>query len=167
MHPMTQDNVKAAMAGESQAHIKYLAFAAIAEKEGKANIARLFTAIAYAEQVHATHYLGLLEGIGATEANLTAAHGGEDFEVESMYPAFQAVATLEGEKEANEGFHLAIEAEKIHRPLYKEAFGKVAKGGDLDDTPIYICGYCGHTGRGEAPDDCPVCKSPKKKFRVF
>ena len=96
MHPMTQDNVKAAMAGESQAHIKYLAFAAIAEKEGKANIARLFTAIAYAEQVHATHYLGLLEGIGATEANLTAAHGGEDFEVESMYPAFQAVATLEG-----------------------------------------------------------------------
>ena len=50
--------------------MKYLAFAAKAEKEGKPNIARLFTAIAYAEQVHATNHLKELGGIGDTVANL-------------------------------------------------------------------------------------------------
>jgi rubrerythrin len=164
---MTEDNVKAAMAGESQAHIKYAAFAAAAEKEGKTNIARLFRAISFAEQVHATHYAGLLGLVGSTEENLKAAHGGEDFEVENMYPAFIAVANAEGDAVAEKGFHYAIEAEKIHRPLYKEALGKVAAGGDLGDEPIYICNHCGHTGVGEAPDKCPICGNPKKNFLIF
>ena len=49
MHEMTKANLEAAFAGESQAHMRYLAFAAAAEKEGWPNIARLFRAIAYAE----------------------------------------------------------------------------------------------------------------------
>jgi len=167
MRKMTEDNVKAAMAGESQAHIKYAAFAAAAEKEGKANIARLFKAISFAEQVHATHYLKMQGGVGSTAENLKAAHGGEDFEVEEMYPAFMAVAQEENETKANEGFHFAIEAEKIHRPLYKEAMAKVAEGGDLDDAPIYICPFCGHTGRGNAPEKCPICGTPSSKFHTF
>ena len=54
MRAMTQEFLEAAFAGESQAHMKYLAFADAAEKEGKPRIANLYRAIAFAERVHAT-----------------------------------------------------------------------------------------------------------------
>ncbi|HHY93869.1 MAG TPA: rubrerythrin family protein, partial [Firmicutes bacterium] len=37
MRKMTEDNLKAAFAGESQAHMRYLIFADKAEKEGHPN----------------------------------------------------------------------------------------------------------------------------------
>jgi len=57
MRQMTEKFLKDAFAGESQAHMKYLAFADKAKKEGKPNVAKLFEAIAYAEKVHATNHL--------------------------------------------------------------------------------------------------------------
>ena len=53
MRKMTEENLKNAFAGESQAHIKYLAFADKAHQENWPNAARLFRANSYAEQVHA------------------------------------------------------------------------------------------------------------------
>jgi rubrerythrin len=167
MKPMTEANLRAAIAGESQAHVKYLAFAEQAEKDNKPNVARLFRAVAEAELRHATYDLRVLGEIGSTAENLKAAFAGEDHEVQSMYPAFTAVSELEGEDLATKAFHYAVEAEKQHRPLYNEAHELVEAGGDLDDTPIYVCGVCGHTGRGEAPDQCPVCNSPQKVFSIY
>ena len=66
--------------------MKYLAFAAAAEKERLANIARLFRAASYSEQIHATDHLGVLKGVGKTAANLQGAIEGETFEVNEMYP---------------------------------------------------------------------------------
>ena len=60
MHAMTKENLEAAFAGESQAHMKYLIFANQAEKDGFPNVARLFRANAYAEQVHATSHFKVL-----------------------------------------------------------------------------------------------------------
>jgi len=60
MKPMTEKSLREAFAGESQAHMKYLIFADLAEKDGKKDIARLFRAIAYAEQVHATNHFRVL-----------------------------------------------------------------------------------------------------------
>ena len=165
MKPMTQDNVKAAFAGESQAHMKYLAFAAQAAKEGFPNVARLFEAIAFAEVKHAHYHLGQLGGVGTTAENLKSAFAGENFEVESMYPAFTAVGNLEGEKGPVKGFHYAVEAEKNHRPLYAATAKLVAKKKDADAKPIYVCTRCGHTGKGAAPAECPVCGN--KKFQIF
>jgi rubrerythrin len=85
MSEMTKENLKVAFAGESQAHMKYLAFSVQAEKEGKPHIARLFRAISHAERVHAINHLRELKGVGDTVANLEAAIGGETFEVEEMY----------------------------------------------------------------------------------
>ena len=167
MKPMTEKNLKDGFAGESQAHMKYLAFAAKAAAEGLPNVARLFQAVAHAEIMHAHYHLGQLAGIGGTVDNLQAAYEGEDFEIEHMYPAFTAVGSREGEEGAVKGFYYAVEAEKDHRPLYAEAKGLVEAGGDMDETPLYVCGYCGHTGRGEAPDKCPVCGNLKKNFKVF
>ena len=167
MKEMTKENLKAALAGESQAHIKYLAFAAKAEKEGKPNIARLFTAIAYAEQVHATNHLKELGGIGDTVANLEAAIDGETFEVEEMYAAYLAVAEVQEEKGAKRSMIFAIEAEKIHAKMYGDAKKAAVAGEDIQIGEVYICPVCGFTHIGEPPDRCPVCNVKKERFKVF
>lgn len=167
MRPMTEGNLKAAFAGESQAHMRYLAFADAAEKEGKANTARLFRAIAYAEQVHATNHFRELGGISDSAANLQEAINGETFEIEEMYPAYDAVAKLQGENGATRSIHYAIEAEKIHAEMYKEAKAKAEAGKDVEIGKVYICPVCGYTVEGDAPDKCPVCGAPKEKFAEF
>ena len=167
MHPMTEGNLKAAFAGESQAHIRYLAFADAAEKEGKANTARLFRAIAYAEQVHATNHLRELGGIGNSAANLQEAINGEMFEVEEMYPAYDSVAKLQNESGAVRSIHYALEAEKIHADMYKGAKGKADAGKDVEIGKVYICPICGYTHAGDAPDKCPVCGATQEMFKEF
>ena len=97
---MTAQNIAAALAGESQASQKYLAFADVAEAEGYPNVARLFRAVAYAESTHARNHLSVLGGIGTTAENLKAAWGGETFEIDEMYPAYDAVAKLQENKSA-------------------------------------------------------------------
>jgi rubrerythrin len=167
MKTMTAENLHAALAGESQAHIKYLAFAAQADKENKPNIARLFRAIAYAEQVHAINHLKELGGIGDTVANLGAAIDGENFEVDEMYAAYLSVAEAQGEKGAHRSMTYAIEAEKIHAGLYGAARESAQAGEDLGMGEVYVCPICGFTHIGEPPDRCPVCNTSKKRFQTF
>ena len=167
MQEMTKENLKAALAGESQAHIKYLAFAAKAEKEGKPNVARLFTAIAYAEQVHAINHFKELGGVGSTVDNLGAAIAGETFEVDEMYAAYLSVADLQGEKGAKRSMTYAIEAEKIHAEMYGDAKKAAEAGEDIDIGQVYICPVCGFTHIGEPPDRCPVCNVKKERFQAF
>jgi rubrerythrin len=167
MHKMTEENLKSAFAGESQAHMRYLIFAEKAQKEGYPNLARLFRAIAYAEEVHATNHHRELGGTGSSVANLGVAIGGETFEVEEMYPAYQAVADLQGEKGALRSTTWAWEAEKIHAALYGNAKAVTEKGKDLDIGDIYICQTCGHTVVGEPPEKCPICGAKRENYRNF
>jgi rubrerythrin len=164
MKKMTEDNVKGAFAGESQAHMKYTAFADAAEKEKLANVARLFRAASFSEQVHAINHLRVLNGIGKTSGNLQAAAEGENFEIIEMYPAYVKVAEDQGEKMATTYFNFALAAEKVHAELYKRAKESVDKGQDLGYFPIQVCSVCGFTVEGDAPDKCPVCGAPKEKF---
>ena len=167
MKKMTEENVKAALAGESQAHVKYAAFAWKAETEKLPNIARAFKANSYAEQVHATNYVRTLGALGTTKDNLEAAVGGESFEIEEMYPAYIVVAQAQGEKTAGIYLNAALAAEKVHAGMYKAAREAVAAGRDIEYKPIHVCGMCGFTMEGDAPDKCPVCGAPKDKFVAF
>jgi len=167
MEAMTQDNLKVAFAGESQAHIKYLNFAERAEKEGFPNVARLFQATSFAEQIHASNHLKALEGVQGTAANLGSAIGGETFEVEQMYPAYMAVADKQGEKKALRSMNWAIEAEKVHAQLYGGARQAVESGKDMAAVDIWVCMSCGFTMEGVPPEKCPVCGASKDKFRKF
>lgn len=168
MHAMSEEFLKAAFAGESQAHMKYLAFAEQADKDGKPKIANLFRATAYAERVHATNHLKALAGIQATGENLVEAKAGEDFEVNEMYAAYLAVAELQGEDKAKKSMTFAIEAEKIHSTLYAAAKAAVDAGEDLAEANVWICPVCGYTALGnDVPDQCPVCQALKKVFREF
>jgi rubrerythrin len=167
MKKMTEHNVREALAGESQAHVKYSVFAEKATKEDMPNVARLFHAASFAERVHASRHLAVLGGVGESLANLQAARGGENFEVTEMYPAFAAVAQLQGEADAGKAIDHAMKAEVEHLALYDEAVAAVQAGNDLSADPIHVCGYCGHTWRGDVPDKCPVCDTPKKLFHDF
>jgi rubrerythrin len=167
MGQMTEKSLQEAFAGEAQAHMKYLIFSEKAEKEGYPNVARLFKAIAYAEQVHATNHARQLGMIKNTAENLDTYVTAETYEVEEMYPAFMAIAKLQGEKGAELSMHYAIEAEKIHAELYRKAKQEVSQGKDLEISEVYICPVCGYTHEGEPPEKCPVCGASRDKFKKF
>jgi rubrerythrin len=167
MRKMTEDNLKTAFAGESQAHMRYVIFAKRAEAEGYPNVARLFKAISYAEQIHATNHFDVLGLIRGSSDNLQMAIDGETYEVNDMYPAFNAVARLQEEKGAQRSTDWALQAEKIHAAMYQKAKQAVEDKKDIRLGPMYICDNCGYTVEGEVPDRCPVCGAAKDKFRKF
>jgi len=167
MNAMTEENLKAAFAGESQAHMKYLNFADKAEKEGKPNVARLFQAASFAEQIHASNHLKALEGVQGTAANLGAAHGGETFEIDQMYPAYMKVAEAQGEQKALRSMTWALAAEKVHAKLYADAKQSVEAGKDTAAVDIWVCTSCGFTMEGVPPEKCPVCGALQVKFKKF
>ncbi len=167
MRKMTEKNLGDAYAGESMAYMKYNIWADKAEKEGLKNVARLFRAISQAEKVHATNHWRALGMIKATKDNLQQAIDGETYEVEEMYPAFKAVAELQGEKAAVLSTNYALEAEKIHAEMYTKALQIVTTGKDSQVGDIYVCEVCGHTVEGEAPDTCPICGVKKDRFSKF
>ncbi len=168
MRKMVEKALNEAFAGESMAHMKYLIFSEIAENSGKKNLARLFKAVAYAEFVHAKNHAKALGIPKDNLKNLESARGGEEFEIEDMYPAYEAIAKLFEDKQAQRSIHYAIEAEKIHEKLYADAKEKVKDDKDLDDKDIYICPVCGFTYVGDnPPEKCPVCGVSKEKFEKF
>lgn len=167
MRKMTEELLSAAFAGESQAHMKYMIFSEKAEKDGRPNTARLFRAIAFAERVHATnHFKALGRLLGGVE-NLDSAIAGETFEVDEMYPAYEAVAKLQEERGAVKSVKWALTAEKVHKELYETARAAEAKGSDASVGVMHICAECGYTVEGEPPDRCPLCGKPKEIFKSF
>ena len=152
----TEENLKEAFAGESQAYRKYVAFAKKAEQEGFANVARLFRTAAEAEAIHALGHLNALDGVKSTADNLRAAVAGETHEFTEMYPPMVDLAQSENHK-AKRMFAFAAKAEAVHAQLYKLALEAVAQGKDLAETKFYLCPVCGHIELGNPPAVCPIC----------
>lgn len=166
MRRMTEENLKSAFAGESQAHTRYLIFSEKAEEEGFKNVARLFRAIAYAEQVHATNHYNVLGMIRNTAENLQEAINGETFEVNEMYPAYNVIAKLQDERGAQRTTEWALQAEKIHAAIYQKARQAVESGRDVQVDSIYVCSICGYTSEEEI-ERCPICGAPKERIKKF
>jgi rubrerythrin len=162
--PTTNENLATAFAGESQANRKYLAFAKQAEKEGFGQVAKLFRAAADAETIHAHYHLGNMGGVGDTLKNLEEAVGGETYEFTSMYPPMLAQAQAENHR-SKIAFNYALEAEKVHARLFKQALEALKSGQDLSKMDVYLCPVCGDVVFGEPPDKCPICGAPKAKYQ--
>lgn len=160
----TEEDLKAAFAGESQANRKYLAFAKKADEEGYPQVAKLFRAAAEAETVHALNHLNVLSGVKSTADNLNAAISGETYEFKQMYPQFIEDAKKEGDKKAQMSFDSANKVEQIHAGLYQKALDAVKSKKELPKADIWVCPVCGNTFEGSAPDKCPICFTPKEKF---
>src|SRR4030067_780569 len=112
MGTKSEENLKEAFAGESQANRKYLAFAKKADEEGYSQVARLFRAAAEAETVHAHNHLRVLNGIKSTKENLQEPIAGETHEFKTMYPQMIEGAKAEGQKAAERSFNFANQVEK-------------------------------------------------------
>ncbi|MFW6035780.1 MAG: rubrerythrin family protein [Halothermotrichaceae bacterium] len=178
---ITAENLRSAFGGESQAYQRYMVWGRKAEKDGFPNVALLFKAIAYAEEVHAGNHFeahdniagdflvasGAGFGLGSTSENLEGAIAGENFEIEQMYPAYYLVAKEQRESAAVKSFHYAMEAEKIHSRLYTEAKEAVDSKQDFELEYVSVCEVCGHTVKDDTPDKCPVCGAPREQFKEF
>ncbi len=160
----TQENLKTAFAGESQANRRYLAFAKVAEKEGKDNLARLFRAIAQGETIHALNHLATLGEVKDSVENLKAAIQGETYEFEKMYPEFIKEAQDEEEKSAKVSFERANSVEKLHQKMYSEALETIQINNDLEEEKYFVCEVCGYLAKEGAPNNCPVCGASKENF---
>lgn len=178
---MTADFLRAAYGGESMAHMRYLLWGDTAEREGFPNVARLFRAIAAAEQVHAGNHFreigqqladatvtaGGVFGAGQTAQNLQGAIDGELHEVKQMYPVYLNAAELQNEPGAKRSFHFALEAEKIHAALFRRALDAVGSGNDIELQAVYICPVCGHTVLDTPPSACPICGTAGDRYLRF
>lgn len=161
----TGENLQAAFAGESQASRKYLYFAERADKDGQAQIARLFRAASEAETVHARNHLNAMRGIGPLADNLKAAINGEHYEFTQMYPGMIDQAKAENQNAALQSFDWANRVERIHHRLYDRALKDLEAGKQKENKPFFVCQNCGNTVEGEAPDSCPICGKPRDWFK--
>ncbi|MFC1698081.1 rubrerythrin [Nanoarchaeota archaeon] len=163
----TEENLKAAFAGESQARNKYTYFAKQARKDGFLYIAKIFEETADNEVQHAKDEFKLLKGISNTAANLKAAIEGEHYETTEMYPNFAKEAEEEGNHKAAELFKEIGEVEAHHEARYKKLLEMVENGTVFKrDKPIrWKCSKCGYIHVGEEPPkECPSCKHEKEYY---
>ena len=161
------EDLQAAFAGESQANRKYTAFAKKADADGLPQIARLFRAAAHAETIHALSHFRVMGGVNATAENLQTAIAGENYEVVTMYPDFIKDAEAEENKRALNSFSNAMEVEKVHETLYREALDMLQNGNNFEDFDYYVCPTCGYVHKRSAPKKCPVCGALGSKFEVI
>lgn len=175
-------NLLDAFQGESNAHARYLAFAAKADAEGWHGIASLFCAAAYAEHIHAGNHARIIKQQGGTpraeihraEArstleNLRVALGGERFEIETMYPEFIKSADAAHNTAAVRTFTWALEAEKTHARLFSETIALLESGKKdswaATERTFYVCPQCGYTSESAHEHErCPVCKTTWDNF---
>lgn len=165
----TEANLKAAFAGESEAHTKYEYYASQAKKDGYVQISNIFSETSHNEKEHAKIWFKLLHGssIQDTASNLKDAAEGENHEWTSMYPTFAKEAREEGFDEIAYLFDAVGAIEKEHNERYDVLLKKVEEGSVFvkEEEIVWICGNCGHIFKGkEAPEKCPVCAHPKAYF---
>lgn len=165
----TEQNLRDAFAGESQARNKYTFFASVAKKEGYEQFAGIFQETADNEKEHAKIWFKYLNGIGNTEENLKSAAAGENYEWTTMYKNFAADARAEGFTELATLFDLVATVEKTHDERYQALLKNLQEGKIFlkDGTTIWRCRNCGfiHVGKNP-PEVCPLCKHPKAYFEV-
>ncbi|MBR2213042.1 MAG: rubrerythrin family protein [Eubacterium sp.] len=165
----TEQNLREAFAGESQARNKYTYFASVAKKAGYEQIAALFLKTADNEKEHAKLWFKELEELGTTEENLAAAAEGENFEWTDMYDRMAKEADEEGFPELAEKFRGVAAIEKAHEERYRKLLENVETKQVFEKSGVTMweCRNCGHIVIGEkAPEICPVCAHPQSFFEV-
>lgn len=165
----TEQNLKAAFAGESQARNKYTYFASVAKKEGYEQISELFLKTAENEKEHAKMWFKELGELGSTVQNLNAAADGENFEWTDMYEDFAKVAEEEGFLDLAKKFRGVAEIEKHHEERYRALLNNIETKQvfEKSEVKIWECRNCGHIVVGtSAPEVCPVCNHPRAYFEV-
>ncbi|MDR1271806.1 MAG: rubrerythrin family protein [Clostridiales Family XIII bacterium] len=166
----TEQNLKAAFAGESEARNKYTFYASKAAKEGYRQISNIFTETANNEKEHAELWFKYFHGIGTTSENLGDAAAGEHYEWTTMYKEFAEVAREEGFTAIALEMENVAKVEAHHEARYLKLKDNVETGKVFErDTPVkWKCGNCGFVYEGtKAVEECPACKHAKAYFELY
>lgn len=167
----TMNNLLAAFAGESQAHTKYLYYAAKARENGYEQIAAIFEETANNEKEHAEIWFKLINGgqMPDTVPNLTDAAAGENYEWTDMYAGFAKDAKEEGFDHIAFLFEHVAKIEKEHEERYRKLISNINNGlvFSREGDTIWQCRNCGHIIIGKAaPGICPVCSHEQAYFQI-
>jgi len=135
----TKSALHMAYTGEAKAALRLKVYAEKADREGYAQMAKLFRVIAFSESIHGSRALKLLREVKSTEENLAA-----------------SFAVLH--------FSQSRDVEEIHAKLYKEAMNHFM---EERETTYHVCKVCGYVADGVLPDECPVCSAKKEQFVQF
>ena len=165
----TEENLKAAFSGESQARNKYDYFAKVARKQGFHYIAKIFEETALNEMQHAKEEFKQLKGIGDTAANLKEAIAGEHYENTEMYPQMEKDAKKEGDEEAAILFKEISEVEEHHEARYKALLKEVESNTIFkkETSKEWVCRKCGYVEIGTTPPkECPSCDHESNYFEI-
>lgn len=166
----TEQNLRDAFSGESQARNKYTYYSSAAKKEGFEQIAAIFQETAENEKEHAKIWFKLLGGISNTATNLKDAAAGEHYEWTTMYKNFADIAREEGFKDIALLFEKVALIENGHEDRYLKLLSNleneiVFKRGEK---VYWICRNCGYVYEGNAaPATCPVCAHPQAYFQIL
>ncbi|MBE6693572.1 MAG: rubrerythrin family protein [Ruminococcaceae bacterium] len=165
----TEQNLRTAFSGESEARNKYTYFASVAKKEGYEQIAAIFEATANNEKEHAKMWFKELGALGDTAANLLSAAEGEHYEWTDMYDRFAKEAEEEGFTALAIKFRMVAAIEKTHEERYRKLLNNVEMKAVFEkaEMTMWECRNCGHLVMGKkAPLVCPVCAHPQSYFEV-
>ena len=166
----TEENLKTALAGESQARVKYEFYASQAKKDGYVEIKEIFQESSDNEKEHAKIWFKLLNGGGVpdTETNLKDPAAGENYEWTEMYKEFAQTAREEGFDDIAEHFELTASIEKAHEERFKVLAENIRNNSVFkkSDEITWKCNNCGYLHHSKtAPEVCPMCNHPKDHFR--
>ena len=165
----TEQNLREAFAGESQARNKYTYFASVAKKQGYEQIAELFLKTAENEKEHAKLWFKALGELGDTPENLLEAAMGENYEWTDMYDRMAKEADEEGFHALAAQFRGVAAIEKSHEERYRALLNNVEMKTVFEKSEVQIweCRNCGHIVVGtKAPEMCPTCAHPQAFFEI-
>lgn len=167
----SEENIKAAFAGEAQARSRYTYFAEQAKKEGNDEIAELFEKMARNELTHARIWYKLMHnGIGDSASNILEAAAGESYEWQTMYPDFARQAREDGLEDLAILFEKVADIENQHEKMFLQALVNLSKKDaevekKIESLPVepvkqpnYRCMFCGAVSDTYL-DVCPVCEA--------
>lgn len=167
----TEECLKIAFAGESQAAVKYGFYAKKAKKDGYEQIGAIFEETSHNEREHAKIWFKMLHDgdVPTTTVNLADAAAGEEYEWEDMYKEFARIAREEGFTAIANKFAMVGEIERTHMERYRQLLSNVEEGivFSRDGDRMWMCRECGHIHVGpKAPNACPVCAHPQAYFEL-
>jgi rubrerythrin len=184
-YPQTLAALAYALQRETDAHRRYVEFAAIAKREGYDGIAYMFSAFAVSEGVHARNFRGLVARLGGqadaaptpikpgkTKQNLIAAVDDEIDSIDRLYPGTLERLGPEGHGEAAALVKFAWQSERQHRDMIQKIrryspmmFEQVAKAIDEKSGLYFVCQTCGSTLNKVPGTNCPVCGSAPEQYQ--
>ncbi|MBN2283427.1 MAG: rubrerythrin family protein [Deltaproteobacteria bacterium] len=164
MDERIREALHTAYTGEAKAALRLKLYAEKADKEGYAQVAKLFRVISFSEEIHGKRALRLLKDVGNTEENLRLSFESEQNVAEVAYSEMVKLANDRGDSSSALHFSQSRDVEEVHAKLYKSALDDMMQDRMQE---YFVCSVCGYVAEDAVPDVCPVCGVSKEKFIHF